>query len=589
MSVVERWGRQMARRPVLLLTLGAILLRLLMLLGRGHYVAFDEGWYLLLGRNLWSGAGYTLSGLDHVTLSPLFPILAGFVALLIDDIVWAGRLVAAVCAGLLVAPCWYLFRRLANESVATLGALFVAVAPALAAFTVPFWIGWELWVGAEPVLHLFLFSGIALALRAFDRPSWAVAAACGAAFALAYLSRPEAIVVFALLGSGFVVASLRDRALLRPRLVSAVVCVIAFVIIATPYWLYLHDRLDRWTITGRGVEVVSADGAGGSGATATIERMLWEDEEGYVRRLYALNEDGTALASDYWGVRPDAAPIQAIEPADSAPDISAPRRDAATRRGDAPPDETDVPQTSAIGRYLRALLTIFPWYAWLFALIGFALPSAPRRREAELLIGMPLFAASVLIAVIIATDPRTQLFLVPLLAFYLGRGVVAAGDAIQRRVGRELRPSIAIACVAATLALVMVGVSMRRLYLSAAVGSPHHIVGAENAEVGRRLAGSMPVDGTIMSWHPALALYAERDWRVLPFAPMDRIVRYARLQPGAHVLLSVFYPPPILQGENAPHYLVVPIPADLPDAPTYRIGISGEADLLARGVIAPGE
>src|SRR5688500_10530290 len=210
MSTVERWGRQLTRRPVLVLTLAAILLRLLMLLGRGHYVAFDEGWYLLLGRNLWSGAGYTLSGLDHVTLSPLFPILAGFVALLIDDIVWAGRLVAAVCAGLLVVPCWYLFRRLANERIATLGALFVAVAPALAAFTVPFWIGWELWVGAEPVLHLFLFIGMALALRAFDRPAWGGAAACGAAFALAYLSRPEAIVVFALLGSGFVVASLRD-------------------------------------------------------------------------------------------------------------------------------------------------------------------------------------------------------------------------------------------------------------------------------------------------------------------------------------------------------------------------------------------
>jgi len=57
-------------RALTLLTVAAIALRLLMFLGRGDYVAFDEGWYLLLGRNLLNGDGYTLAGLRHTVLSP---------------------------------------------------------------------------------------------------------------------------------------------------------------------------------------------------------------------------------------------------------------------------------------------------------------------------------------------------------------------------------------------------------------------------------------------------------------------------------------------------------------------------------------
>lgn len=97
--------RQAGPRSVLLLTLAAVALRLVMFLGRGDYLAFDEGWYLLLGRNLFSGDGYTLSGLRHTTLSPLFPILAGATGAVLRDPIWAGRLVAAVTAGLVVWPC----------------------------------------------------------------------------------------------------------------------------------------------------------------------------------------------------------------------------------------------------------------------------------------------------------------------------------------------------------------------------------------------------------------------------------------------------------------------------------------------------
>src|SRR5690606_18179625 len=149
------------RAHLVWLSAGAIALRLLTFLGRGDFVAFDEGWYLLLGQSFWHGEGYRLTGLRHTTLSPLYPMLAGAVAMVAGNPVWAGRVVAALAGGLLVLPCWSIFRRLAGRRTAWLGCLVVAVLPSLSAFTVPYWVGWDLWMGPEPVYHLFVFTGFA--------------------------------------------------------------------------------------------------------------------------------------------------------------------------------------------------------------------------------------------------------------------------------------------------------------------------------------------------------------------------------------------------------------------------------------------
>ncbi|HUF12919.1 MAG TPA: glycosyltransferase family 39 protein [Longimicrobiales bacterium] len=603
----------LAAHPLLSLTLAAIALRLLLMLGRGDYVAFDEGWYLLLGRNLWSGDGYTLSGLDHVALSPLFPILAGALDRVIDDAVWAGRIVAALAAGLLVVPCWSIFRRLGGREIALVGATFVAVMPSLAPFVVPYWIGWDLWVGAEPLLHLFLFTAIALFLRAWQDGGIGVALACGAAFGLAYLSRPEAIVLFAIVGLIALAAALRSLLATRARLWLVVAGSLAFVVVAAPYWIYLHDQLGRWAISGRGVQVVApapADGGPRGGAPSSgIERMLWQDDESYIWALYSLDASGTALASTYWGIpdadapptaepEPDGLSGQEPEPASGASDdvVTVDARDAASsnERAAAIADRGADERRSArepgffadLSIYVRALGIVVPWFLWPIAILGVFAPRGGRRRRMEALFALPLAGTSVLVAVVVATDPRTQLFVAPLVAYYAARGTLAVAHALEVRMGSEMRRQVAVGLVAGTLAVLLLGISARRLYLSLAVGSPHHIVGAENAVVGDALDALAPADATVMSWHPAIALFADRDWRVLPHEPMDRIVRYARTQPNALVVLSVFYPPELLRSEE-PHYLIVPVTADTPDAAVWSIEIPRPARTWALGTLRP--
>ena len=600
-------------RPLLALTAAAILLRLLLFLGRGRYVAFDEGWYLLLGRNLWSGEGYTLSGLRHVALSPLFPVFAGGLDALVSDAVWAGRIVAAVSAGLLVVPCWFIFHRLAGRTTALVACAFVALMPSLAPFVAPYWIGWDLWVGAEPLLHLFLFTGVAFFLRAWEDGGKSAAAACGVAFGFAYLARPEAMVAFAFLGLFAVLAAGRA---LRSRAVPILLCAAAFAVTAAPYWSYLHDTLGRWAVTGRGIQVMptSRIGGGASGGGAnTIEAMLWRDESTYVRTLYSLNAAGTALANGYWGVRPAeggagrdrrgpaATDTSPSEPAATDPTAPSP---AATQPG-TPAEDSGGGLVGSVGRYVRSLGIVIPWYVWLFVTVGVAAPwlvggrgasgrgeapaapgdaspHEPRRPDLEALVAAPILGTSLLVAILVATDPRTQLFLAPLGCFYAARGALVVADALDRKMGAEVRPVFATGLVAGALALVLFATHARRLYFSLAVGSPHHIVAAENAVVGAALREATPPHATVMSWHPAIALFADRDWRVLPLEPMQRIVRYARAQPTPYLVFSVYYPPELLQAEE-PHYLVVRVSAETPTSERWRIEVPPGRDIVAFG------
>jgi 4-amino-4-deoxy-L-arabinose transferase-like glycosyltransferase len=573
----------------------AIVLRLAMFAGRGDYVAFDEGWYLLLGRNLLAGDGFSLSGLRHSALSPLFPLLAGSVDRVIGDAVWSGRIVAATAAGLLVIPCWSIFNRMAGRRTAVLASVVVISLPGLAAFVVPYWIRRDLWVGAEPLLNLFLFSAIALVLRGrqtrrtFD---WLAAGAC---FALAYLARPEAILVLGIVGLLIGVGATIRREV--EQLSRAAVMALAFCIVVTPYWLYLHDTLGRWTITGRGVAAPgvlagvrsNSPVSGGSGPAATIERMLWAgDATDYLQRLYSLDPSGTRLASDYWGVPARPVTLVAVPAADQMRDaqrypsneldtarrverrsVTGPEGSAAIHR-QAPGTGAIQPAPPRPVLYGRALAQIVPWFTWPFIIL--ALVGNPRRQRArtsaamsELLVVVPLVCTSVAIAALVAIDPRTQLFLLPMLAFHIAYGARIVGI-WAHRLGRlaGVRPALTLRGPALILLVLLFGTQARWLYMSLAVGSPHHLVGAENRRIGEALGEALPAGDPVMSWHPAIALFAGRDWRVLPHAGFGDVMRYASATGAPHIVLSAYYPSPLAIEDVPGRHLVLhaaPAPA----------------------------
>ncbi len=586
------------RIRVLALAAGAIVLRFLLLLGRGDYLAFDEGWYLLLARSLYTGDGYSLVGIPHVTLSPLYPLLAGAVAVAVDSWVWGGRIVAATASGLLVIPVWYVFRTVTSARTAFSTALLVAVLPSMAPFVVPFWIGADLWVGAEPLLHLLLFTAIALWLRA-DRnghlPAWAAA---GAVFGLAFLARPEAVIAWGILG----IVALAGAAIRRSpgRLVGAVLMGLGFGVVAAPYWIHIHDVTGTWSLTGRAVaplaSAVGGEASGRGGPASDIERMLWSDDTSYEQRLYGLDPSGLRLRSEYWGVypgpspespgsepsgarEPDATdPEQALGPLASAEDTAAGAEDSVALKG---------PSTLVL--YFRSLGQIAPLLLWPLVLVGvFWKRPARQQWRAEGAVAGALFGTSLAVAGFVAVDPRTQLFLAPLLCFYAAQGLAVLDELVQERsAGDAIQPRFLQTVLLAAGVAWLLGINGQRLYRSLTYGSPHHVVAEQNRRVGEELSDLVPLsDGPVASWHPAIALYADRDWRVLPFATFPEIVRYARAADARVMVLSAYYPPPLGVENLNTRYLVLPVP-ERDDERAWTLRIEHGDSIRSVGVLDP--
>lgn len=606
------------RGRVLGLAAAAVALRLLLFLGRGDYLAFDEGWYLLLARSLFTGEGYSLIGIPHVALSPLFPILAGAVGTAIDSWVWGGRIVAAVASGLLVLPAWSIFRRLAPLRTAFIGAALVAVLPSMAPFVVAFWIGADLWVGAEPLLHLFVYLGVALWLRADEAdglPFWPLA---GAAFALAYLARPEAIITWGLLGVialGIAVVRRAPR-----RLAGALLLGVGFALVASPYWLFLHGATGHWSLTGRGIapastHVRAATAGSREGPASTIERMLWADDESYEQRLYALDSTGLRLRDPYWGVYPGTGPAEpgtgeAADPAragpqgptppdtpTTAPDTSTTTPDPAVPEAGAASDSAAgtgpatgaAERPSTAGLYARALHQVFPLLLWVFVILGVARPRAPGVLRRELPVAAALVGTSVAIAAVVAVDPRTQLVLVPLLALYAARGFRLVEEVVRDRLeGAELRPGFTELALAGIAILWLLAIDGQRLYVSLVYGSPHHIVAAQNRGVAEELDVLLAErPGPVASWHPAIAVYADRDWRVVPFAPLGEVIRYAQAAGADGIVLSAYYPPDVGVERLDTRYLVMPVPRGGTLEAGWRLEVTLGDTIRAVGRLTP--
>ncbi len=580
------WNRLSGGPDILLLALGAVLLRLVIFLGRGDYMAFDEGWYLLLGRSLLSGHGYSLIGIPHITLSPLFPLLAGAAGTLTGSWLWGGRLVAALASGALVLPAWSIFRRFAPHGTARWGALLVAVLPSMAPFGAPFFVGADLWAGAEPLLHLFLLSGVALWLRAREEKGLTPWFLSGAAFGLGFLARPEAILPWGILGLVSLGYALRGRG--PRRVLAAAVMGVGLLFPAAPYWSYLHQVTGEWTLTGRGISpgenalnLVAGEGQGRS--SSRIEGMLWTGDDAYIRFLYGLDPSGTRLRSDYWGVYPESTGSPEVtgspedpgtgngpEKAGKAGDRSGPpdpvgtpeRALAAQPEGTGRGDPSSPSPPSFASRLLRAMATIFPPLLWPFVFLGLVACRESRDRWSEVWVGVAFLGTSLAIALLVAVDPRTQLFLAPLLAFYAARGFALAGRLMEARIPTlEGRPGFAARLLVLVSALGSLGVTGSWVYLGLTYGSPHHVVATQNRMVGQELAGAPAGgEGAVASWHPSLALWADRDWRPLPHATLPEMIRYTQAAEGGVMVLSAYYPP--FRGEEilGTRYLLVPVP-----------------------------
>jgi 4-amino-4-deoxy-L-arabinose transferase-like glycosyltransferase len=192
--------------------------------------------YVMLARRLHAG-GSSFDPLFH----PLYPLAIALVEPLAGDWELAARLVSALAGALVVVVSWALAQALLGQDVARLSAILVAVHPALVrAGTAAM---------PEALYALALVCGVWAVWRALavGPDAWLVVA--GALFGLAYLARPEGAAYLVGLAAAVGLSTLRDRE--RSHLAWGGGALLAWLLVAAPYLVYLRSAVGRWTLSGK--------------------------------------------------------------------------------------------------------------------------------------------------------------------------------------------------------------------------------------------------------------------------------------------------------------------------------------------------
>ncbi|MBN1400116.1 MAG: glycosyltransferase family 39 protein, partial [Anaerolineae bacterium] len=264
---------------LLLIWVGAILLR--WTLTQGVRVVWgDEPFYLWLGRNWIKGEGFGFMGHADVHHGPLFPMLAGVLYLLTADMALSSEIIYIVVGAASVFPMYGMGYELYDRRVGLIAAAVTAVFPALSASVLH-------WGTMTEPLYLFLvISGLWAGLltmrplwspkRGSARAPWWSPGLTGLSFGLAYLTRPEAINYFLVIGLYIAVLAIVRGALRRWRFWLGVVSyLLAFALAFVPYAYYVRLNTGTWMVSEK-VGIAYLTGIGlAHGDTAAFDRSTW--------------------------------------------------------------------------------------------------------------------------------------------------------------------------------------------------------------------------------------------------------------------------------------------------------------------------
>lgn len=512
------------------LVLLALAVRLALVLWADRAIRWDEPDYLTLARNLATGRGFLVAGHPELHYAPLFPLVASLFYRLLGNLKAASDAVYVLAGAALIVPFFALARRLFGGRVALAASLLLALCPALNA-SVLYW-----GTMTEPLYLLCVFAGLWLTWVAAESGRVGPAIAAGAGFALAYLTRPEGSFYAALGALALAVGVVARRQARSGKAWLAMGgYLLAALLVAMPYLVYIHAQTGRWMVSGKlgvtydiGRAVLARDPAEYDRVTASLDstgrEIIWYSPERFQRDLAA------ELA---------ASPMEAL------------RRVWANFRLllDAWFDITVFP----------TLLLVFVGLAW------FAAPWDRRRAVAELYWAAGLLP---LLAAFLPFHVEIRFFApaLPIALAWVGRGAVVMGDWAADTAQALLaeRPLAAWARrLLVALPLVLVGLAFVGLTV-VAVGEGRRGTDFGHREAGLWLKRHAPPGSVVMARDLAIALYAELDWVPSPRAEMPQFLEYARAHGVDYVVVderevTVIRPhmKALLQPETAPPELAL--------------------------------
>ncbi|MEN8183499.1 MAG: glycosyltransferase family 39 protein, partial [Myxococcota bacterium] len=206
-------------------------------------VLFNDGpLFLHMARSF--AAGDLASALAH-PYHPLYPALVALVQPLLGGWEGAAVFVSVVGGALAVGALFAFLRASFGPREALIGAFLLAVHPWTIQFSAD--------VQSEGLYLAFFLAALACLWQALARASWVGALGAGLFTGLAYLTRPEGLIL-ALVGVAVGMGAVVWRRLPPLRAAGlAAVAAGALVASAAPYVLLLHEQTDEWLLTRKKV------------------------------------------------------------------------------------------------------------------------------------------------------------------------------------------------------------------------------------------------------------------------------------------------------------------------------------------------
>ena len=462
----------------------------------------DESCYVMLARNLFSGAGYTYyAGHSEVHFPPLFPIALGLLHAVGFDWEWVTRGAFVIFGSGAIIPFYLLGRSIYSRRVGRLAALVVALLPA---YTSGILFGQTM---GEPLFLFCLLFGIHGAHLASRHQGFRFYILSGAMLCLAYLTRPEAI-LHTFVTFVFLAGYLLFRMPISPRAAGLRLLAFwaAFLLLASPYVLYLHGVTGSWTLTTKDTT-----------SYTTTRALVTHDGEKFQSDTWGLNEKGEVKYFSH-----EAEPgLLAL--------LMGPYRDRVL---------------SDVHRNLASLISsirkskLFGYVLLFLSILG--LLGSPWRRNrtwSELYNILLLLPMSILLLFFVA-DRLLYPALIPLV-LWAAAGMdhilhwIESTDlpgVLDVQGGRRVLQGLCIAVISAYL------INRGWFFFS--------LQRAEQDEVwdaSAWLRENTPEDAIVMSTGPEVAFHAGRRWLPVPYASIPELVAYARARNADYLCLRGRY------------------------------------------------
>ena len=518
-----------------LIAIFALLIRVAWLIWHGTAEStWDGSEYARIAENLVSGHGYVgMRGTTMFVFPPLYPLAIAALLPLAGSAAQAGLNVSLLSGAAFVFPVFGIAALCYGRRAGYAAALVAAV--------LPFDVQLSTVVLADAFFLTLVTTGAFFLLRTANELRPLDAGACGVAFALAYLTRPEGLLLELLAIATLVMVFAFRLVSARRAAVLVLVTALPFAALAAPYVAFLSSHAGHVRVEGKSVLNLDIGLRMQRGMTYT-QAADGIDEK--------LAEVGPELRQDYYfeprdRERPSTFTVLAFGAANLVRHL---------------PEIAHVVASRLCGSIALFLL----------AALGFAAGPWTRRRvlNQAILIGYGVTFLIALMSVFHFWD-RYFVGFVPLLAIWAGNGLGVIAAALPRTRGRWVPQAPLVLTVTVLVALLF---TMKTSFADDSRSTVE-------MQAGRWLAQHGGSGARILSISDQAPYYAGGVWFMLPDAPSDdAALRYVRLKRPDFIVLDDEY------AAERP-YVTAWLRSAIPDARAHTVYRSSDPNAPALEIV----